>query len=91
MSAPAALEDLDWAADAHAWMLRWAASGLTFTAEDMRRSLREPPNPNQAGAAFRAACAAKLIRPVGFVESTTPSRNGAVIRVWCGVNEGDTK
>lgn len=91
MASPAALEDTDWAADAQDWLRAWAASGLTFTAEDMRRAFRPPAHPNQTGTAFKIACAAKLIEPIGFVESTTPSRNGAVIRVWRGINEGDNK
>ena len=91
MPSPAALDDLAWSDDALDWLRAWGASGLTFTAEDMRRSFRQPHNPNQTGAAFKAACALKLIEPIGFVESTTPSRNGAVIRVWRGVTEGVTK
>lgn len=90
MPSPAALDDLTWSDDAQDWLRLWAASGLTFTAEDMRRCFRLPPTPNMTGAAFKAACAQKLIEPIGFVESTTPSRNGAVIRVWRGVTEGVT-
>ena len=88
MTTPAALEDLAWTDDAQDWLRAWGASGLTFTAEDMRRSFRPAPNPNQIGAAFKTACASKLIKPIGFVESTTPSRNGAVIRIWTGTIEG---
>lgn len=91
MTTPAALEDLDWPDDAQSWLRLWAASGLVFSAEDMRLYFRPPPNPNQTGAAFKAACAAKIIRPVGAKESTTPSRNGALIRTWQGITQGERK
>ena len=90
MATPMALEDSDWTDDAQDWMRMWAASGLHFTAEDMRRAFRLPPHPNMTGAAFQTARHHGLIRAVGFTESTTPSRNRAVIRVWCGITEGVT-
>ena len=90
MASPAALEDLDWPADAQDWLATWAWSGLRFTADDMRTAFRSPPTPNMIGAAFRAACTAKVIRPVGFIESKAPSRNGAIIRVWIGTTENET-
>jgi hypothetical protein len=90
VASPAALEDLAWKDDAQDWLDSWAWSGLTFTAEDMRRAFRLPPHPNMTGAAFQAARHRGVIRAVGFIESTTPSRNRAVIRVWRGVTEGVT-
>lgn len=91
MSRPAALEDLTWNEDALAWLEAYAWSGLEFTADDLRRSVRAAPTPNQVGGVFRAARSLGIIKPVDFTESTTPSRNRAVIRVWVGVNEGDSK
>lgn len=84
MTSPAALEDTTWKADARDWIKTWAAFDLPITADDTRFSLREPPHPNMVGAAFRAACSAKIIRPIGYTESKSPSRHGAVIRVWAG-------
>ncbi len=86
---PAVLDDLDWPADALDWL--WAASGLTFTADDMRKCLRPAPTPNQVGAAFKAASRMKLIGMVDAKQSTTKSRNGGLIRVWQGTIEGVTK
>lgn len=91
MASPAALEDLAWTEDAQDWIRLWAASGLRFTSDDMRKCFRQPPTPNMTGAAFQTARHHGLIRAVDFTESTTPSRNRAVIRVWVGVNEGDSK
>lgn len=88
MGRAAALDDLDWGADALAWIEAYAWSGLTFTADDLRKSIREAPTPNQVGAAFRAARQLGLIRAVGFTESNTPSRKHSVNRVWVGVTEG---
>lgn len=82
MSQPTALEDLTWHADALDVIRAYAASGLHFTAEDLRRSIRPAPQPNDIGAAFRAARALGIITALGFRESTTPSRKCGVIRVW---------
>lgn len=90
MTTPAALEDLDWPVDALNWIEAYAWSGLPFDADDLRRSLRAAPTPNQVGAAFRTARKLGLIKPIGFTESTTPSRKHSVIRVWRGVVEGVT-
>lgn len=87
MASPAALEDLNWQEDAVSWLEAYAWSGLTFTADDLRRSFRPPPHGNQTGAAFQAARKAGLIKPVGYTESQTPSRRHSVIRVWTGANE----
>ena len=79
---PAALEDLDWSTDALAMIEAYAASGLTFSAEDLRDSMRPAPNPAQVGTAFREAHRLGIIRPTGYKESSTPSRRHGVIRVW---------
>lgn len=90
MASPAALEDLDWPTDALNWLEAYAWSGLTFTADDLRKSIRAAPTPNQVGVVFRNARKLGLIRPIGFTESNTPSRKHSVIRVWIGVTEGVT-
>lgn len=68
------------------WLALWAASGVSFTADDLRQHFRPAPEPNQVGAVFKAACAQRLICPIGYQHSMAPSRNGAVIRVWRGVD-----
>lgn len=82
MSTPVALADLDWHDDALDMIQAWAASGLSFTAEDVRRAMRPAPFPNDYGNAFQSARRLGYITSVGFKESEQPSRKGGVIRVW---------
>ena len=84
MPRPVALEDLCWHEDAVDMLTAWAASGLLFTAEDLRRSMRPAPSDKAPGLAFQAARRAGLIAAIGFKESTDKSRKGGVIRVWKG-------
>ena len=83
MTRPAVLDDTsEWIADAVNMIRAYAASGLSFTAEDIRRSMRTPPHDNNMGAAFRTARTLGLITTVGYKESSEPSRKGGLIRVW---------
>jgi len=83
MTRPAVLDDTsEWIADAVSMIRAYAASGLSFTAEDIRRSMRTPPHDNTMGIAFRAARSLGVITTVGYKESTEPSRRGGLIRVW---------
>lgn len=62
-----------------------AASGLPFTSHEvLDLGVPDPDHPNRWGALFRAADAAGLIRPIGYQQSTRPSRHGSVVRVWVG-------
>ncbi len=61
------------------------ASGLTLTADDMRKELPEPGNPSWWGCAFRAAASRGLIRPVAFESSRASSRRGGSLQRWVGV------
>lgn len=79
---PAVLEDLDWPKDAINMLTAYAKSGLVFSAEDLRESMRPAPSPSQVGTAFREAHRLGIIRPTGYKESSTPSRKGGVIRQW---------
>lgn len=90
MTKPAALEDLAWTDDAQDWLESWAWSGIPITADDMRQLFRPPPHPNMVGAAFRTASQAGVIKHVRYIESTAPSRHGAIIRVWVGTNPAPT-
>ena len=87
MSTPAVLEDLDWPKDALNILTAYAASGLVFSSDDLRNSLRPAPNPAQVGTAFREAHRLGIIRPTGYKESSIPSRRHGVIRVWRGKQE----
>ena len=91
MPSPAALEDLDWPNAALDWIAAYAWSGLPFTADDLRKSMRAAPFPNMVGNAFQIARKQGLITTMGFTESTTPSRKNSVVRVWRGVTEGVTQ
>ena len=79
---PAVLEDTAWIEDALNMLTAYAASGLMFSAEDLRDSMRPAPNPAQVGTAFREAHRLGIIRPTGYKESSTPSRRHGVIRTW---------
>ena len=55
----------------------------TFTAEDLRRRMKEPPpHPNCLGAAFRAARAFGLIEVSRTATAKRPEAAGHLLRVW---------
>ena len=91
MTQAMALADETWSSDAQDWLTAWAWSGMRFTSDDMRRAFRPAPHPNMVGKAFQTASRNSLIRAVGYTESSTPSRNRAVIRVWVGNTQGATE
>lgn len=82
MTAPAALEDTDWAADALATIIGLAYAQQTFSADDLRREMRPAPHPNMVGPAFNAARTKGLIQRVGDKPSATKSRNGGRGGLW---------
>lgn len=84
MSGPVVLEDLSWHQDAVDTIAALAESGVTLTADDLRRVMRPAPYPNAHGAAFRAARLLGIISAVGICESNAPSRKGGLIRQWRG-------
>lgn len=85
MTRPSALEDLDWPEDAQNIIAAWSASGMTFTADDLRKSLRPAPHSNMVGAAFLTAKNHGLIRAVGYTISGSTSRKHGVLREWQGI------
>jgi hypothetical protein len=76
--------DSEWRDAAQEALAELAASGLEFTADDLRDRVGEPMSPNALGAAIRAASAADLIRHVGYRRSRRISRHAGVIGVWKG-------
>lgn len=64
MTTPAALEDLDWPTDALNWLEAYAWSGLEFTADDLRKSVR----PHLTG-----TWSAAYFRPLASLASSGPS------------------
>jgi len=61
-----------------------AASGHTFTADDVRRLTGEPPSDGALGALFLGAAKRREIVAVGYERSRRPLRRGGVVRVWVG-------
>lgn len=57
----------------------------SFSAEDLRRSVGEPPTPACMGAVFRSAVKDGLIVPDGFTQARRPSRHASLERLWRGV------
>lgn len=83
MTRPAILDDTsEWIQDAVNMIRDFASRPESFTAEDLRRSMRTPPSDNNMGAAFRTARTLGIITTVGYKESAEPSRKGGLIRVW---------
>jgi hypothetical protein len=63
-----------------------ASSGRDFGADDLRELL--PAVGSQTiGAAFNVAARRKIIRCVGYWQSTTASRRAGLIRVWRGTEQ----
>lgn len=84
MSTSMALFDDSWHQDAVDTIAALAESGVTLTADDLRRVMRPAPHDNAPGAAFRAARLLGIISAVGTCESNAPSRKGGLIRQWRG-------
>lgn len=76
----------DWARLADVAMRQLIRSGKPFTADDFNALMEpvdaEPTSRNAVGATFSAYCGRGLIKPVGYTKSTSPKRNGGVIRIW---------
>lgn len=65
---------------------RLAASGVEFTADEVRAVVGDPPNhPNAMGARFLSAAKSRLIERVGYKKPTRPSRHANVVAIWRGV------
>jgi hypothetical protein len=84
----AALEDLDWHADADLAILRLAITEQEFTADSLRKVLRPAPHPNWTGLAFGRARRKGLIEKVSETTSKAKSRNHGSLKVWRRKVEG---
>ena len=82
MSAPMPLEDADWSEDAVATILALALSRDVFSADDLRREMREAPHPNMVGTAFMNAHRKGYIIRAGDKPSSVKSRNGGRNGTW---------
>ena len=54
----------------------------TFTADDLRGKIPDPPQPNWFGCLIARLRNTGLIQEAGRVKSTRPERNGAKISAW---------
>jgi hypothetical protein len=85
MRAMAFEQDKDeWLEDAVATIIGIAEKQETFTADDLRREMREPDDSHWPGTAFTKARILGYIEGFEdrYVKSTTPSRNHSAIKLW---------
>lgn len=89
MTSPMPLEDTTWNADALDLLCTIAESGTDFDANTLtEQGLRPPPHSNMWGGLFQSAYKADIITPIGFRQSSRPSRAGGVCRIWRGLPNG---
>lgn len=73
-----------WADAAQEALAELAASGVEFTADDLRDLAGEPESSGALGAVFRGAAAAGRIRLVGYRRSRRLLRHAGILGVWRG-------
>lgn len=80
----AVLDDWDdaWSTDAVGMIITLSHRMDRFTSDDLRAAIRPPNRPSQVGAAFRNAQAQGLIESIGYVPSTTTTRNSGRHLQW---------
>ena len=75
-----------WGRLADVAMRQLIRAGRPFTADDFNRLMApvdaQPTTRNAVGSTFAAYRQRGLIKPVGFVISTSPKRKGGIIRQW---------
>jgi hypothetical protein len=74
--------DRDWKDDAVAAIISLSLDHETFSADDLRKHMREPNRPAQWGAAFTSARAQGLIESAGYKQSATKTRNSGSHQIW---------
>jgi len=72
----------EWIEDAAPRVVTLLPSLGTFTADDLRGRIPEPPQPNWFGCLIARLRNTGLIQEAGRVKSTRPERNGAKISAW---------
>lgn len=75
----------DWKNSAEALLSALAASGIPFTADDIWKTLPQPPEPRALGAIIRAAARDGRIRRMGFMQSVRACCHQRLVAVWVGV------
>ena len=71
-----------WIDDAESKFNARAFSLGTFTTDDLRHYIDEPPTPNWIGCLAARLRNCGRIREIGRVKSTRPERNGAKVSLW---------
>jgi len=74
----------EWAEGALDAIRYFARAGRTFTADDVRNRVGDPPAPGAVGAVFRQASKARLIRPAGWTVTDRVVGHGRDLRQWEG-------
>jgi hypothetical protein len=88
MSAALHASDSHWKAAAEDALADLIASGLEFTADDLRARVGVlASSPNALGALIAKAARRDQIAPTGVTTSTRPERHGGLLRTWKGVRD----
>lgn len=82
----ALMADPQWVAKADLAIRDLAETGMPFTAEDVRKIVGAPREPNTMGAVFAAAAQLRIVRRHGDAISKRPSRRGGRRGIWIGAN-----
>jgi len=92
MTQAAILEDSHeaWLEDAVATIIGLSLAHTEFTADSLRRELRQPPHPNLPGIAFSKARNLGLIEAVSHATSRSRSRKNGSLRTWTRKTKGES-
>ena len=76
---------MEWIVTCDGIIMAMAASGVDFTAEDVRSMAGDPPHhANAMGARFLAAAKSKIIVRIGYANAKRAKRHASVIAVYRG-------
>ncbi|UUG70007.1 helix-turn-helix RNA binding domain protein [Arthrobacter phage Zucker] len=78
----AVFEDNEWLEDAVATIVGLSLAQEEFTADDLRREMREPAHPNWPGQAFSVARSRGYIEAVSHSISSARSRKNGSLKIW---------
>lgn len=84
----AVFEDNDWIEDAVATIFQLSLDKEELTADDLRREMRPPANPNWPGMAFAQARNKGFIESVESTVSKSRSRKNGSLKIWKRKKEG---
>ncbi len=75
---------VSWQNRARLALLWLCEADSNFSAEDLRRAMKDdpPPTANCVGAVFNSAAKDGLIKPAGYGTATRPERHASLIRMW---------